>query len=54
MHDVSITYPSYVAIDSDSRAGMGWRDDLKEEERESDLLAYDGEERKKKFKKSFS
>lgn len=27
---VSITYPSYMAIDSDSGAGTGWRDGLKE------------------------
>lgn len=31
---VSITYPSYMAIDSDSGARVGWRDGLKDEKRE--------------------
>lgn len=34
LHDVSITYPSHMAIDGDRRAGMGWSDGLKEERRE--------------------
>lgn len=37
MHDVSITYPSYLAIDSDSRAGAGWRDEL---ERRGERVIY--------------
>lgn len=37
LHDVSITYPSYM--DSDSRVEMGWR---------GDLLPYNKKEKEKK------